>query len=134
MVIDTDILIDLEHGKAAWLDKVLQDQQGMIVVVPTIVEAEYWSAQQFDKKQESQDAKKVLSLLIKQDLTEPIAMMVGETLRHRAFVSGASVADVIVGCTAVYLDAPLATRNKKHFAKIPSLKFYEFENDLPDNY
>lgn len=126
LVIDTNILIDFQKGYAVWLQEILKSPGiEKRVVLPTIAIAEYLTAQSFDKKQTRATGDKVLSMFVKQDFTEGVARVMGELLRHKDYPSGASIQDLIIASTAVYLDLPLATGNKKHFEGIPDLRFFD---------
>lgn len=126
IVVDTDILIDYANGHAVWVGNMLSSNDfNVSLVLPTIVIAEYFTATSLDDLKEVVVADKMFSLFLKQDLTEEIAKILGESLRHKTYPSGASIADLIIASTAIYLDAELATNNKTHFAKIPDLKFFD---------
>ena len=46
VILDTNILIDNVHGFATWVDHLLNQQEEYQLVVPSIVVAEYFTAQQ----------------------------------------------------------------------------------------
>ena len=48
-----------------------------------------------------------------------------EILRHKKFTPSASLADLIIASTTLYLDAELATRNISDFSKIPGLRIFD---------
>lgn len=125
IVLDTNVLIDNVHGFASWVDQLLNRPHQFRLVVPTIVVAEYLSAQEIETEKGKEKSEDYLSLFIKQDLTEEIAKELGTILRRKTYISGASISDLIVAATAIYLEAELATGNKSHFSKIPNLKFFD---------
>lgn len=126
IVLDTDVLIDYANGHAKWIDKTTLSADVQIkVILPTIVIAEYFASTAFDKEEDVLIADKTFALFTKQDLTENIAKVLGSILRHKTYVSSASLADLIIASTALFFGAELATRNKKHFAKIPHLHFFD---------
>lgn len=124
VVVDTDILIDFAHDYAEWLRGLLKDKS-YGVVLSTIVIAEYLTAKSIDDKKELKLAEKTFSFFVKQDFTEEIAKIMGRIMRNKSFPRGTGIADLIIASTAIYLDAPLATRNKSHFQGIPGLRFFE---------
>ena len=125
IVLDTDVLIDYANGHARWLDMILPSQDLIKVVLPTVVIAEYFASTALDNEKEVLIADKTFAFFTKQDLTENIAKILGSLLRHKTYASGASTIDLIVASTSLFLDAELATRNKKDFAKIPHLRFFD---------
>lgn len=127
VVLDTNILINNVHGYARWLDKVLEHRNQYTLVVPTIVVAEYFASQEVETKEGLLETENYLSLFKKQDLTEDIAHELGKILRRKTYVSSAGTVDLVAAATAIHLDAELATRNKKDFAKIPDLRFFDPE-------
>lgn len=50
IVVDTDILIDHAHGYAEWIGLLLKQEETYQLIVPTIVAAEYLSAQDVETK------------------------------------------------------------------------------------
>lgn len=124
IVLDTDILIDNVHGYARWIDILLKEKREYMLVVPTIVIAEYLTAKENETDKGIEKSKNYLEVFKKQDLNSEIAQILGEILRRKTYTPAASLADLIVAATGIYLDAPLATRNKSHFSKIPNLTFF----------
>lgn len=125
IVLDTSVLIDYTKDYAPWLDQALE--KGIEVFLPTIVIAEYFAAASLAGIKEQRIADKTFALFTKQPLDEHIAKILGKILRLKTHPIGASMADLIVASTAIFLDAELATRNKKHFQKIPGLRFFDSE-------
>jgi predicted nucleic acid-binding protein len=126
IVLDTDGIIDFAHGKGKWLERLMaENKQKTELIVPTVVIAEYWSDMYMDEEEINNVSENIFRHFIKQPLTEDIAKKVGELLRHKKYVLGAGFVDLAVAATAIQLKAKLATRNKKHYAKIPGLEFFE---------
>ena len=95
IVVDTDILIDYANGYAKWVGSILSlNDFDVSLVLPTIVIAEYFTATSLDDPKEVIIADKMFSLFLKQDLTEEIAKILGENLRHKTYPLGASIADL----------------------------------------
>lgn len=128
VVLDTNILIDNVHGFAPWVDHLLSQPQEYQLVVPTIVVAEYLTAQEAETIAGNSGSKNYLELFESIDLTFEIAEILGQILRRKTYASGANTGDLIIASTAIYLKAELATQNKSDFAKIPSLRFFSPKN------
>lgn len=126
IVLDTNILIDYANGYANWLKDLLISQD-IELVLPTIVIAEYFTSSSLENTYEVNVADSMFSSFKKQDLNEEIAKILGMILRRKIYVDSASTADLIIAATVLYLDASLATNNKKDFAKIPKLRFFDWE-------
>lgn len=125
IVLDTNILIDNVHGFARWVDICLKKSESYTLVLPTIVVAEYFTAYEHETKEGREKSRKYLAYFKMQNLTPEIAEVLGQILRRKTYSPSANLADLIVAATAIFLDAPLTTRNKKDFAKIPNLRFFE---------
>ena len=124
IVLDTDTLIDYSKGYAPWIDDLVQNGS-VRLVLPTIVIAEFFASKTLDDPYEVEVADRTFALFSRQDLTEPIAKMLGGLLRHKTYPSGASTADLIIATTALHLDASLATRSTAHFKGISGLRFFD---------
>lgn len=125
IVLDSNILIDNVHGFAKWLDKLFKKPQDYILVIPTIVVAEYLNAKEIETAFGEERSKKYLSVFKTQDLTFEIAEELARILRRKTYSPGTDLADLIVASTAIHLNAELVTRNKSHFKGIPSLRFFD---------
>lgn len=131
VVIDTDIIIDYSKGYADWLSDILLLEKSKIsFVVPTIVIAEYFASHILDDPKLSKVTDDMFGLFKKQDFNEDIAKILARILRHKTYNVGASLADLIIASTALYLDAELATRNSSDFSKIPNLRLFEDKRRL----
>lgn len=125
IVLDTNVLIDNVSGYAKWLDYLLIKTERYSFIVPSIAIAEYLTAQEHETDKGKEKSYKYLTSFKIQDLNFPIAEILGKILRRKTYVSSAGLADLIIASTTIYLDASLATRNKKDFAKIPGLRFFD---------
>lgn len=83
------------------------------------------TAKEVEKTSARTKIEEYLSLFFKQDLTEEIAKILGRILRQKTYPPGASLADLIIAATTIYLNAKLATNNKTGFKDIPDLKFFD---------
>lgn len=126
VVLDTDILIDYSKGYADWLEEIIvPEKRKFDLIIPTIVIAEYFASKLLDDPKLVSVTDDLLSLFQKQDFNEEIARILAVILRHKTYADSASLADLIVASTSIYLDAELATRNKSDFVKIPGLRLFE---------
>lgn len=125
IVLDTDVLIDYVKRYAPWIDLLASNGKASRLILPTIVIAEYFAAVSLASRVAQESADETFTLFVKQPLDEPIAKVLGKLLRKKTYPAGADLADLIVASTAIYLDAPLATRNKNHFQGIPGLRFFK---------
>lgn len=126
IVIDTNILIDYANGYAKWLDDFLKAKSSDAkLVLPTIVIAEYFTSTALEREENAKVADKTFSLFTKQDLNEEIAKILGAILRRKTCPHGASLADLIIASTAIYLNGELATKNESDFEKIPNLRLFD---------
>ena len=125
IVFDTNILIDNIHGHARWLDELLAIPGEFHLIVPTIVISEFLTASEEETQEGKEKSRKYFSYFRIQDLNYEIAEILGTILRRRTHVPHASTSDLIIAATTIYLDGELATRNKKDFAKIPHLRFFD---------
>lgn len=126
IIIDTNILIDYANGHAKWLDDFLKVKSlNVELILPTIVIAEYFTSAALEKEKNIEIADKTFSFFMKQDLNESIAKILGAIMRHKTYPTSASIGDLIIASTAIFLDAELATNNKKDFAKIPNLRLFD---------
>ncbi len=128
IVLDTNVLIDNVNGYAKWLDHLLQEPERFSLIVPTIAIAEYLASQEHEADKGKEKSYKYLTAFKIQDLNFSIAEILGKILRRKTYVSSAGLADLIIASTSIYLDASLATRNKKAFAIIPGLRFFDPKN------
>ena len=126
VVVDTDILVDYTHGKARWIDEMSSTSRPkMKLVIPTPVIAEFFVSQKFaDLSTKRAAIEFVDNLFVKQDFNSEIAHIWADLTRNNVFPAGAGTIDTMVAATAIYLKAPLATRNIPHYQGIPGLIFF----------
>lgn len=122
IIVDTDILIDYfrtnKGGLVNLLDKQLQGKLEMAISSVTVYEL-------FSGKS-SKETKSVISGLISKfkiiPMDEKIAEFAGELNRDNNL--SISSHDFFIAATAILSDSSLATKNKKHFSRIPNLKLF----------
>lgn len=125
VVVDTNILIDYVNGYAPWFKNLVVSPLDFCITLPTIVIAEYFASKTFEEEKETIEIEQTFNLFTKQDLTENIAKILGRILRRKTYIATAGLGDLIIASTSIFLNAELATRNKKDFAKIPGLTFFD---------
>jgi predicted nucleic acid-binding protein len=110
------------------VDYLLNQPKDYRLIVPTIVVAEYLTAQEIETVSGRLRSESYLALFEKIDLTFEIAEILGQILRRKTYALSADTGDLIIAATAIYLNAELATRNKSDFSKIPNLRFFDPKN------
>ena len=128
VVLDTDIIINHARGAATDLSTLLlQREKGRIIlVVPSIVVFEYYSGAPLKNSDVKIASDFLFSQFIIQEVTLAIAHKAAELNRMYTLYKKIDTGDILIGATALVLNGTLATRNKKHFQHIPSLKFHSF--------
>ena len=123
VVIDTSVFIDYERAcLGSYEDLLVLRKKGECeLYVPTIVVVELWAGGQMRHKRTQKIAEKMLIGVISIDLDEKIAKLTGELIRKKVV----GVFDAVVAASTLYLDAQLATGNKKHFEKVEGLRLFE---------
>lgn len=100
------------------------EDKDVLLVLPTMVIAEYLTAQEVETEDGHEKSKQYLSLFAIQDLTLEIAEELGRILRKKTYPKSATLGDLIVAATAIYLNAELATRDTTDFTGIPNLRLF----------
>lgn len=121
VVVDTDIFIDLlrtKRGDLLALFK-LQEKQKVELYLSTVTIMEIFSGKSSQK--EETDLLALLENFIVVPVTFEIAKLAGEIKRETKFSN--LVSDLIIAATALSVGASIATRNRKHFSGLKSLKF-----------
>lgn len=124
IVVDTNIIIDfLRLGKGYFEELVHLQEAGQVeLIISSVTVFELFSGQSSKKTEE------VLTEMITKIKVVPfdgaVAKLAGELNRDGNFFSG--LADLIVGATALYSEAKLATNNQKHFCGLPGLRFFKY--------
>lgn len=122
VLVDTDIIIDFFRTGQGLLPHLIKLQEtGKIeIYISSITVFELFSGQS-----SKSDKEKILKLIESFKIIpfDPVlAQFTGELNRDlRVHVS---LADFIIGTTSLYLNATLATRNKRHFRDIGKIRFY----------
>lgn len=124
VLLDTNIIIDYLRGALGPLPQLvdLQEEGKGELYLSSLTIMEIYAGLSSTKME------KELQLLFDTCTVVPfdalVARFAGELKRDKKFRT-VPVADYLIGSTALWLKAQLATRNKKHFQGIPGLKFFK---------
>lgn len=124
VLLDTNILIDYLRAKRGPIIELFQlQEQGRIqLYLSSLTVMELYAGLSSPKMQDELDAVFNACFIIPFD--QVIARFAGELKRDKKFLA-VPLADFLIGTTALWLKARLATGNQKHFAGIPGLKFFD---------
>lgn len=122
VLIDTDIIIDyLRIGKGPLEDLLRQAGDGEIkLYLSSVTILELYCGE--IKARQTETIESVERLMEVIPLDNERARLIGKL--RKSLKRSVSLADVIIGGSAVFLGAELATRNRKHFEQIPGVKFF----------
>ncbi|KKS31993.1 MAG: putative ribonuclease VapC [Candidatus Amesbacteria bacterium GW2011_GWA2_42_12] len=124
LVCDTSIFIDKLRGGKRW-DEFVESVEGDVnLYLPTIVVFELYSGKSTKRAGEVKKLNQVIKYFERVELTEQIARRAGEI--YRDGVKDLQVPDYVIAATALELGAEVMTLNRKHFAKIPGVRVFEF--------
>ena len=125
IVIDTDIIINYFKAGAPSLEKYLrlQAQDKLTLKVSSVTVFEYFSGVSLLAKDQYYQAEELFKQFSIQEVNEQIAKIAAQINYERKLYQYINLADILIGATALYLDASLLTENQKHFKLIPALEF-----------
>ncbi len=121
--VDTDILIDYSKGHSRFLETLLAGQErgeSELFINPVVV-AEFMTDRLLRDKKKRAQAMDFLQLFSFKDVTKSVGSVAGELLREGQI---AFLGDAMIAATCIICGFQLATRNAKHFSKIPPLHVY----------
>ncbi len=116
-VLDTSVLIDVLRGSAAattWLADLDE--------VPVCSEITRTEVLRGMRSGERAATERLLAALRWLAVDERVSRRAGELGRKYRRSHGLAIADLVIGATALELDAKLATANTRHFPVFPRLK------------
>lgn len=127
--IDTDILINYSKGKDKTLDLLfnLQSKQIIDLYINPIVISEFFADTNLKNTKRLEMAKEFISLFRVIDIDKKAGLLAGKMLRNK---QSDFLGDALIASSCVVNKISLATGNKKHFAKIPKLEFYDNSFDI----
>ena len=120
--LDTNIIIDYLRTKKGLLFELLELQklQRIKIYCSSITVVEIFAERSSVLQEDI--IRNIFSVVQIIAVDHELGKKVGETKREMN--NEVTLGDVIIGVSAVTLNAQLATNNQKHFAKIPDLKFF----------
>lgn len=122
VLVDTDIIIDFIRTENGILPKlfILQSEEKIELFISALTVLELYSGQ--SSKMKNPHISELISAFHIVDLDQNLGRFTGELKRDYPQIG--AFADIIIGASALYIGAQLATRNRKHFRAIPKLKFF----------
>lgn len=128
IVLDTDIFIDHLKKSNSNFKLLLRasTEKNYKLYVPTVVLVELFVGYEFLESFVLKKAEDLLKPFERIVLTEDIAKLAGEIGRNNR-IGFLGTVDLVIGATALSLNAEVATRNVKHFKQIPGLKLFNFK-------
>ena len=123
VIVDTSKFIDYSRTeKGVYLDLYELFVEGACeLFIPTVVLTEFWAGKDMNRKSNIDRAEEIFSEIKRIDADEKITKLAGELIRKQ-FVLGF---DAIIAATALSINAEIATKNIKHFKKVPKLKLFQ---------
>lgn len=126
LVFDTSVLIDAlrRHQDA---QKIIAhfEQADEELCVPSIIGFELFSGKSAGDNNQRQRIRRLLQYFEVIDLTLEIARRAGDI--YRSGVRDLQVPDYLIAATALEINAPVVTLNRKHFARIPGVELYSLQ-------
>ena len=119
VILDSSIIIDLQRGKQAIINKVYEFEQENIFVTPIVIAEFYRGARD---KGELAKCRKLIAkfniLALNEDVVKTFTQFFDEfSLSHRP-----SIPDMLIAATAINYNIPLFTLNKKDFHFMPAIQ------------
>ena len=125
ILIDTNILINhFKKGSRKFeYYCLLQDKKKVKLGVSVIALFEYYSGIVTGDSKILRMADDLFELFEIYEVNQEIAQIAAEINSKRKLQRKIELADILIGATALYLNARLLTENKKHFQLISGIKF-----------
>lgn len=123
ILVDTDILIDYSKGHDKLLESLLEKQNNneLELWINPVIIAEFFNDIHLKNKDLFDNAVEFISLFRVAQISKKTGLLAGEILREE---KTSFLGDALIAATCISEKLLLATGNKKHFSKIPGLKFY----------
>ena len=122
VIVDTDIFIDyLRADKGALLSLLEKQSDGKLeIIISSVTVYELFSGK--SSKENKQKITDLISQIKVISLDEKLMQFAGELNRDNNL--SISSHDYFIAAAAILCDSSLATKNKKHFSRIPKLKLF----------
>ena len=128
ILIDTNIIIDFlrkQNKQQSYLWRIKEADYNCIISTITVFEL-YAGA---ISSRHKEDLKKLLKWLDIQPLTTEIAQLSAEIYKElKAKNQLIEFRDIFIDATAIKINIPLLTLNKKHFIKIKGIRIYDMQS------
>lgn len=126
VVVDTNIIIDHLRKKDRILLRVFEEAQreGLECLISGITIAELFAGKEMDEKGRIGEVLRLIDRFATVLPDIDILTKAGELMRKRKQLL---IGDAIIAATAILEKARLTTMNKKDFARITELKFYQLK-------
>jgi len=123
ILVDTDVLIDFSKGKNLLLKDlfILQKQGKTSLYITPVNVTEFLNDTLLENVKKLDESMEFLENFKIAKLGKQSGVLAGKYLR---LGKTSYLGDALIGASCVESGLVLATRNKKHFEKIPNLKFY----------
>ncbi len=125
ILVDTDIIIDYTHAKGSVLEQLVgaQNVGNLELFVSPIIIAEFFTDGRLTEPKRMKETKELFSIYNVVDVTAQTGFIAADLLRKK-FIP--LIGDALVAASCLQGRFQLATRNIKHFHKVPGLLLYTF--------
>ena len=126
--IDTNIFINYLRGADKELFELFRFQlEGKIqLLTSSAVIFEIYSGRSLFEKEIKKKIDKLFTKIIIKNITQESAKLAAEINRKNRLFKKIETNDLLIAASAIYFQAELLTKNRKHFKLIPDLKLFEF--------
>lgn len=124
IIVDTSVIVDhIRADVGVYPSLIALARKGSVkLYIPTVVVLELWKGRSMGDKNIEKSVDKLLQAVTILPLSRQLAKEAG-CLMRKGLVD--NFIDAVVAATALYLDARLATANKKHFVKVKDLRLFD---------
>jgi len=124
ILVDTNVLIDYSRGKSKLLkDLIMKQGRGEIALfINAVIIAEFFTDKNLKHRGYLMKAYGLIKHFNVFELTKNAGLVAGKLLRDGRVNA---IGDSLIAANCLVGGLKLATRNKKHFAKVSDLKFLE---------
>ncbi len=125
VIVDTDIVINHVKNASPILENLLRlkKRNKLDLFISSITLFEYYSGIDYKDIEVYQETELLFKQFSIQPVTDEIAKKAARINRESKLHQHIELADILIGSTALYLNAQLLTENKKHFKLIPGIRF-----------
>lgn len=123
ILLDSDILIDLAHNRSAAVSFISELESQAILAVSVISQMELLIGcrNKIEMGRMDRFLRGFRILQVSEDISEDAL----DLLRRYRMSHGLAIADALIAATALVLEIPLLTRNRRHFQHVKDLRLLE---------